>query len=42
MVGTQDRSWSASTCAYRDAPTFIAFDLADKYNPLAGQVLRRH
>jgi hypothetical protein len=25
--------------AYREAPTFIAFDPADIYNPLAGQVL---
>ena len=25
--------------AYTEAPTFIAFDPADKYNPLAGQVL---
>ena len=25
--------------AYREAPTFIAFSPADKYNPLAGQVL---
>lgn len=26
-------------CAYNEAPTFIAFEPADKYNPLTGQVL---
>ena len=25
--------------AYREAPTFVSFDPADQYNPLAGQVL---
>ena len=40
----QDGTWHGEpelqpAGAYREAPTFIAFDPADKYNPLAGQVL---
>jgi len=40
----QDGTWHGepgllSVGAYREAPTFIAFDPADKYNPLTGQVL---
>jgi hypothetical protein len=40
----QDDTWHGEpgllpAGAYREAPTFVAFGPADKYNPLAGQVL---